>query len=151
MKLQAASKRELTRIAVGTISLTLVMVLALYLLSLVGVGTFEWPRIVLGAVLGSAIAIGNFAVLCLTVQKAVDITDQKRMRAKFQLSYNMRMLVQGVWVVVALMVPGIHVVAGALPLLFPHAVILFLQFHGKLFHEEELAKEAENQNEAEKN
>ena len=151
MKLQAASKRELTRIAVGTISLTLVMILALYLLSLVGVGTFEWSRILIGAVLGSAIAIGNFAVLCLTVQKAVDITDQKRMRAKFQLSYNMRMLVQGVWVVVALMVPGIHVVAGALPLLFPHAVILFLQFHGKLFHEEELKKEAENQSRAETN
>ena len=136
MKLQPASKKELTRIAVGTVGCTLLMILALYLLSLVGVGTFELSRVLLGAVIGAAIAIGNFAALCLTVQKAVDIQDQKRMKAKFQLSYNARMLVQGVWVVVALMVPQIHVVAGALPLLFPHAIILFLQFHGRLFREE---------------
>ena len=140
MKLQPASKHELTRISIGTLICTALMVLGLYLLSLVGVGKFEVSRILLGAVLGTAVAIGNFALLCITVQKAVDIQDQKQMKAKFQLSYNLRMLIQAVWAVVALMVPQIHVVAGALPLLFPHAVILFLQFHGRLFPNQKSAE-----------
>lgn len=137
MKLQAASKKELTRISIGTVGFALVMILVLYLLSLVGVGTFELSRVLLGAVLGCAVAISNFAFLCITIQKNVGLTDEKRMKARFQLSYNARMLYQAVWVVVAFLVPQIHVVAGALPLLFPHMVILFLQSRGKLFPKEE--------------
>lgn len=132
MKLQSASKKEVTRIALGTCICSVIMIAALFLLNLLGIGTFSLSRILLGAVCGSLIAIGNFVILCLTVQNAVGIEDKKHMKAKFQLSYNMRMLVQGVWVVVALLVPQIHVVAGALPLLFPHVVILFLQFTGRL-------------------
>ena len=142
MKLQAASKKELTRISVGTIVCSAAMIGILYLLSLVGVGTFSLSRILLGAVIGSAVAIGNFALLCITVQQAVGIEDQKHMKAKFQLSYNFRMLIQAAWAVIALVVPQIHVVAGALPLLFPHAVILFLRFTGKLFPKEEASAEA---------
>lgn len=133
MKLQSASRKEVARIALGTCICSVIMIAALFLLSLLGIGEFELPRILLGAVCGSLIAIGNFVILCLTVQNAVGIEDKKNMKAKFQLSYNMRMLVQGVWVVVALLVPQIHVVAGAAPLLFPHIVILFLQFTGKLY------------------
>ena len=133
MKLQPASRKEITRITLGTWTGSVVMIGALFLLSLGGIGTFDLSRILLGALFGSAIAIGNFVILCLTVQSAVGITDQKRMKSKFQLSYNARMLIQGVWVVVALLVPQIHVVAGALPLLFPHMTILLLQFRGKLF------------------
>ena len=132
MKLQAASKKELSRIAAGTVLGTLLMILFLYLLSLVGVGTFTPSRIFLGAGIGCCIAILNFYLLCITVQKAVDIGDKKQMKMKFQVSYNFRMLLQAVWVVVALLVPGIHVVAGAVPLLFPHAVILYLQMSGKI-------------------
>ena len=104
----------------------------LYLFSLAGIGTFEPSRIFLGAGLGCLVAIFNFYLLCITVQKAVDIQDQKQMKMKFQVSYNFRMLFQAGWVVVALLVPGIHVVAGAVPLLFPHAVIIYLQMSGKI-------------------
>ena len=132
MKLQAASKKELRRIAAGTVLGTLLLILVLYLLSLVGVGSFEPSRIFLGAGIGCLVAVFNFYLLCLTVQKAVDIQDQKQMKMKFQVSYNFRMLFQAGWVVIALLVPGIHVVAGAGPLLFPHAVILYLQMSGKI-------------------
>ena len=132
MKLQAASKKELSRIAAGTVLGTLLMILILWLLSLLGIGTFTPSRIFLGAGIGCFIAIFNFYLLCLTVQKAVDIQDKKQMKMKFQVSYNFRMLLQAAWVVVALLVPGIHVVAGAVPLLFPHAVILLLQMTGKI-------------------
>ena len=132
MKLQAASKKELSRIALGTVAGTVLLVLILWLLSLLGIGTFTPSRIFLGAGIGCFIAIFNFYLLCLTVQKAVDIQDKKQMKMKFQVSYNFRMLFQAAWVVIALLVPGIHVVAGAVPLLFPHAVILLLQMTGRI-------------------
>ena len=132
MKLQAASKKELSRIALGTLLCSLLLVAVLYLLSLVGIGTFQVSRILLGVVIGAIVAVANFYFLCLTVQKAVDMEDKKMMKARFQLSYNFRMLFQAVWVVVALLVPQIHVVAGAVPLLFPHAIILYLQFSGRI-------------------
>ena len=132
MKLQTASKKELSRIAAGTVTGTALLILVLWLLSLVGVGSFEPSRIFLGAGIGCLIAVFNFYLLCLTVQKAVDISDQKQMKMKFQVSYNFRMLLQAAWVVVALLVPQIHVVAGAVPLLFPHAVIIFLQMTGRI-------------------
>ena len=132
MKLQAASKKELSRIALGTVICSAVLVGVLYAFSLVNVGTFDVSRILLGIVIGDLVAIGNFYILCLTVQRAVDMTDKKLMKAKFQVSYNFRMLLQAAWVVVALLVPQIHVVAGAVPLLFPHAIILYLQFSGRI-------------------
>ena len=144
MKLQSASKKELSRIALGTVIGTVLLILALYVLSLVGVGTFTPSRIFLGAGIGCFIAIFNFYLLCLTVQKAVDIQDQKQMKMKFQVSYNFRMLLQAAWVVVALLVPGIHVVAGAAPLLFPHAVILYLQMSGKIAGAPKAPDKAEN-------
>lgn len=143
MKLQASSKKEIKRIAAGTLVFDVLLAAVLYLLSKVGVGSFDPVRIGLGIAIGTIVAVGNFVVLCLTVQNCVGIEDQKTMKAKFQLSYNARMLIQAVWVVVALLVPGIHVVAGAAPLLFPHAVILLLNAKGKLLPPDEQSQSPE--------
>ena len=132
MKLQSASRKEVKRIATGVAVCDVVLAAGLFLLSLVGVGSFDPLRILIGIAGGSAIAIANFTVMCLTVQAAVDIADQKKMKAFFQASYNGRLLLQAGWVVVSIMVPGIHMIAGAAPLLFPHAIILYLNAKGKL-------------------
>ena len=79
MKLQPASRKELSRIAVGTLVCDAVMIAALFLLSLVGVGAFNPFRVLLGAACGSVVAIVNFAILCLTVQSAVEIENKKKM------------------------------------------------------------------------
>ena len=94
MKLQPASRKELSRIALGTLACDAVMIAALFVLSLVGVGSFDLLRILLGAVCGSVVAVVNFAILCLTVQSAVEIENKKKMKARFQLSYNIRLLLQ---------------------------------------------------------
>ena len=131
MKLQSASKKELCRISVGTSILSAVLILALWLLSLVGVGRFGiWD--LLSVIFGAVTAIGNFYILCITIQKAVEIQDQKLMKMKFQVSYNARMLIQGVWVIVALLVPQLDVVAGAVPLLFPHLIIMAMGRKGMI-------------------
>lgn len=132
MKLQEASRKEITRMAVGVVICDVIMIAVLFLLSQFGIGSFDLLRILLGALGGSLVAIANFTVMCLTVQNAVGIEDQKKMKAIFQASYNGRLLLQAVWVIIALIVPQIHVLAGAAPLLFPSAVIFYLQSRGKL-------------------
>lgn len=132
MKLQAASRKELARIALGTLICDVGLIAALFLLSLVGVGTFRVVPILLGAACGSVIAIGNFAILCLTVQSAVGMENKRKMKARFQLSYNIRMLIQAGWVVAAFLIPQLHFIAAAAPILFPHVVIYYLQATGRL-------------------
>ena len=143
MKLQPASQREVKRIAVGTLVCDVLMVAGLFLASQFDIGTFDLGKILLSAAIGSVIAVLNFALMCLTVQSAVGMADQKQMKAKFQLSYNARMIIQAGWVVAAFLLRGhVHFIAAAAPVLFPHVVILFLQFTGRLMPKSESAGEA---------
>ena len=132
MKLQSASRKEIARISIGTFVLDLGMIAGLFLLSQFGIGTFAFGKILLSAAVGSLVAIGNFTLMCLTVQSAVGMTDMKKMKAKFQLSYNARMVLQAGWAVIAFLVPSFHFIAGAAPVLFPKFTILYLNFTGKL-------------------
>lgn len=137
MKLQSASKKEIRRIALGTLVCDGIMIAGLFLLSQFGIGTFEIGRILLGALCGSIIAVANFTILCLTVQSAVEIENKRKMKQRFQLSYNLRMVLQAGWVVASFLIPQIHFVAGAAPILFPNVVIFYLQFTGKLMPKQE--------------
>lgn len=137
MKLQSASKKEIRRIALGTLVCDGIMIPVLFLLSQFGIGSFQLGRILLGAVCGSAIAVVNFAILCLTVQSAVEIENKRKMKQRFQRSYNIRLILQAAWVVACFAVPQIHFVAGAAPILFPNVVIFYLQYKGKLMPKEE--------------
>ena len=132
MKLQPASQREVRRIAVGTLVCDVLMLAGLFQASQFDIGTFDLGKILVSAAIGSVIAVLNFALMCLTVQSAVGMTAQKKMKAKFQLSYNARMILQAGWTVIAFLIPGIHFVAGAAPVIFPKVTILYLQAKGKL-------------------
>ena len=131
MKLQPASKKEVKRIAVGVAICSVLMIAAIFVLSLVGVGTFSY-RVFVGAAGGSLFAILNFIIMCLTIQRATEIEDKKRMKAFIQGSYNGRLIMQAVWVVLCFSISHIHLIAGALPLLFPNAIIFYLNSKGKL-------------------
>ena len=132
MKLQPASKKEVARISVGTAVCDLILIAGLFLLSQFGIGTFSLLKIALSALCGSVIAIGNFIIMCLTIQSAVGMENKRKMKARFQLSYNIRMVIQAGWIVLAFLVPQIHFIAGALPVFFPKVTLLYLQMHGKL-------------------
>ena len=139
MTLQPASRKEIKRIAIGTGILSAILVAGLFALGFLGLMEFNPLSIVLAAVIGSCIAVGSFTVLCLTVQKAVEIEDKKKMQAKFQLSYNIRMVVQAGWVVICFFVPWLNIFAGAIPLAFPKLTILYLNGKGKLVERSEAA------------
>ena len=99
MKLQPESKKELTRIACGTAICTAVMWVIFAALHLVGWVKFDYT-VVLGSLIGAAVAIGNFAGICIVCQKVIDEQDEKRRKATLQASYNVRMLLQAVWIIV---------------------------------------------------
>ena len=132
MKLQPASRKEIARISLGTLVCDGILFAGLFLLSQFGIGSFDVGRILTGIFFGSLVAIANFTILCLTVQSAVEIESKRKMKARFQLSYNIRMILQAVWVVACFAIPGIHFIAGAAPILFPNVVIFWLQSRGRL-------------------
>ena len=131
MKLQPASKKEIKRIAIGTGICDLILLAVLFVLSLEGLLTFNYT-VFLGVLIGSCVAILNFTIMCLTIQKATGIDDQKQMKAFIQGSYNGRLMLQAGWVIVAILIPHFQVVASAAPLLFPNLTIFYLQSKGKL-------------------
>lgn len=132
MKLQSASRKEIARIAGGTGVLDLILIAVLFIMSQFGIGTFSLVKILISALCGSVVAIVNFTIMCLTIQNALGMEDMQRMKAKFTLSYNARMVIQSVWIVAALMLPGIHFIAGAAPVFFPKLTILHMQLTGKI-------------------
>lgn len=132
MKLQAASRKEIARITVGVLVCDILMIAVLFLFSQFGIGSFALSRILLGALCGSIVAVLNFTILCLTVQNAVEIENKRKMKQRFQFSYNIRLILQAVWVVACFLIPQIHFAAGAAPILFPNVVIFYLQARGKL-------------------
>ena len=108
MKLQPESKKELLRIAGGTAVCTAAMWVLFAALHLVGWVRFD-STVVLGGLGGAAVAVANFAGICLVVQKIVDEPDEKRRKAKLQLSHNGRMLMQALWVVAAITAQEVQV------------------------------------------
>ena len=147
MKLQAASRREIFRIALGTLILDILMIAAFALLGLLQMMDFRLIPILVSALIGSCLAIGSFTLLCITVQQAVEIEDRKKMQAKFQLSYNIRMVVQAGWVIICFFVPWLNIFAGAIPLAFPKITILYLNGKGKLIPKSEAAPTEDNDEE----
>ena len=130
MKLQPESKKELKRILCGAAICTAVMWVVFAALGLVGWVRFDL-KLVLSSLVGDAVAVGNFAGICLMVQKVIDEQDEKRRKAQLQASYNIRMLIQAVWVIAAIAAPCFQPFAGILPLLFPRITIYYLQITGK--------------------
>lgn len=138
MILQPASRKELKRIALGSSVCAVCQIAAFWVLSILGIGSFSY-KIVAGTVGGTLMAILNFALMCLMIQNATGISDEKLMKAKVRGSYNLRKILQILWVIAAFAIPGISVLAAAIPLFFPNIVIYYLQFRGKLFPKTEEA------------
>ena len=136
MKLQPASRKEVARMAVGCGVCALVELVGFAVLHLFGIGRFSY-QIILGAAGGTLVAVLNFALMCLMVQNAAGIQDEKLLKAKVRGSYNLRILFQAAWVAAAFFIPFINVIAAAIPLLFPTAVIYFLQITGRLLPKDE--------------
>lgn len=130
MKLQPESKQQLVRIALGTAACTAAMLVLFAILHLMGVASFD-GKVILSGLVGAGVAIANFAGICFTMEKAIEDGDEKHRKAVIKASYNGRMLLQALWVVIAIAAPCFQPFAGILPLLFPRLTIYYLQLTGK--------------------
>lgn len=87
----------------------------------------------LGGIGGGAIAVLNFFLMGLAVQKAASASDEGTARMKLKASYSQRFLMQILWVILAIVAPCFHFVAGIAPLLFPGTGIKIMGiFHNKI-------------------
>ena len=73
----------------------------------------------LGGIGGGAVAVLNFFLMGLAVQKAAAASDEGTARMKLKASYSQRFMMMILWVIVAIVAPCFHFVAGIAPLLFP--------------------------------
>ena len=80
-------------------------------------------RVVLGGLVGSLVAVLNFYLMGLTVQKVASSPDEETGRRFMKASYSRRMMLQMVWVILAIALPCFQFAAGIVPLLFPGAAV----------------------------
>lgn len=86
----------------------------------------------LGGIAGGCVAVLNFFLMGLAVQKAAAVEDEGTARMKIKASYSQRFMMQVFWVIIAIIAPCFHFVAGIAPLLFPGTGIKIVGiFHNK--------------------
>lgn len=130
---QPAVKKETKRI----IKITIVGLILMWILF--AVLHFAMPdkvpldyTVFLGGIGGGAVAVLNFFLMGLAVQKAASASDEGTARMKLKASYSQRFLMQILWVILAIVAPCFHFVAGIAPLLFPGTGIKLVGiFHNK--------------------
>ncbi len=120
MNIQPAVKRETMRVAAFTAAGTVVMI------ALFALGRAIWPdyvpfdwRVILGGVGGCIVAVLNFFLMGLTVQKVAAQEDEERARLIMKSSYSRRTLMQLLWIILAIALPCFQFAAGIIPLFFP--------------------------------
>ena len=121
---QPAVKKETLNVFISTAIGTVLMWVVLFLLHIImpEVVPFDYTVFV-GGIGGLLVAVLNFFIMGLTVQKVSATEDEKDARSIMKLSYTRRLIFQIVWIVIALVAPVIYWVSGIIPLLFPSAGI----------------------------
>lgn len=82
--------------------------------------------VILGGIGGGVIAVLNFFLMGLAVQKAASATDEGTARMKLKASYLQRFMMMILWVIAAIVAPCFQFVAGIAPLLFPGTGLKFV-------------------------
>ncbi len=124
MKLQKAVKDESIFVALGSIILSVIMVIVFFVLHRVFPERVPMDLpVIIGAVGGCAVAIGNFFLMAVTVQKVAGIENYDQAYRSMQVSYRYRTFLQLIWCVLTMVLGFINPVAGMLPLLWPSLLI----------------------------
>lgn len=119
-RLQPAVRKETKRITAVTFSGVVLMWVVFAILHLAAPESVPFDyTVILGGIGGGVIAALNFFLMALTVQNVASQTDEDEARSRMKVSYRQRLLLQIVWMIVAMAAPCFQVVAGIAPLLFP--------------------------------
>lgn len=131
MKPQEAVLRETKHIALGTLILTAAM-LAVF----AALGRFAWS-VLFGALYGGALAVLNFFLLGMTVQRIAeagggDADAVKLAKLRMRRSYSLRLLLEAGLLILAITVFQFNWIACFCPLVFPRIIILVMHLRGSV-------------------
>jgi len=122
--IQPAVKTETIKVAKGVAIGVAMMFVVFFILHIIIPSSVPFDyKVILGGVLGGGVAVLNFLLLGITVQKATSSDDEDSAKQVFKRSYRLRMLIQILWGIIALVVPFINGAAGLIPLLMPTFII----------------------------
>lgn len=93
------------------------------------IGKWDYT-ILLGNILGCIAAIGNFFIMGLSVQKAVEL-DEKDAKVRMKASQSFRMLFLFIIAVVGYAVPVFNTISVVIPFLFPRIAIMLRPIFNK--------------------
>ena len=117
---QPAVKKETKKVAVSTAVCVVLMCIVFAVFHVITPQKVPFDYTVfLGGIAGGMVAVLNFFLMGLAVQKVVAAKDEEEARMLMKSSYSRRMMLQMLWVVAAIAAPCFHFVAGIAPLLFP--------------------------------
>ena len=90
--------------------------------------TDHWNyTVILGNILGVVAAVGNFLLMGITIQNAVE-KEEKDARSLMKVSQSMRMVMLFVVALIAYLVPVFNVLAAVIPYLFPRVAVMIRSF-----------------------
>lgn len=116
-KLDPVVKKETSYVAIW-VAAGCLLIQGVFLIA----GWWNWT-VLWGGLLGGATAVGNFLLMCLMVQKAVTQTE-KQAKNTVKLSQGLRLMMQGLILVLAAVIPAVfNIWAAAIPLLIPRIAI----------------------------
>ena len=124
---QPAVKKETKRVVMitGTGLILMWILFAILHFTMPDKVPFDYT-VFLGGIGGGVIAVLNFFLMGLAVQKAASATDEGSARMKLKASYSQRFMMMILWVIVAIVAPCFQFVAGIAPLLFPGTGLKFV-------------------------
>ena len=129
MKVCETVRKETVRVAIGVLigdAIMLAIFFALHKLNY---------AVLLGALLGTVAAVGNFFMMGLAVQRALNDPDNaKRM---VQRSYTLRMIAMAAVLIVGFVLPWFHRIALVIPFLLPAVSIHAMRLLGLYKPDEE--------------
>lgn len=119
-----AVKKETRNIAVSEIIGVAIMLFVFFILHMLIPDKVPFDyRVVLAGIAGGGIAVLNFFLMGITVQKVAETEDEQAAVRKMRTSYTYRMLLQGLWAVLSIVLPCFQFAAGLIPLLIPGVAI----------------------------
>lgn len=125
--IQPAIKSETKKVALSTFICVAIMWIVFVILHMVMPDKIPFDyTVILGGLGGGFIAVLNFFLLGLTVQKVANTQDEDLAKKLMKSSYSRRFLMQMLWCVVVMIAPCFQLVAGIAPLLFPSIGIKFV-------------------------
>lgn len=124
-----------TRYIAGVAIILSVVMEAVFLI----IGMWSY-KVLLGNIFGGTVAVVNFLLMGITVQKAVQ-KDEKDAAALMKLSQTLRNLMLLIAAALALALPFINPIAAIIPLFFPRIAIFLIPLRDKKSY---AAKENEN-------